>query len=340
MSSLSSPWRNTRVIVTGGLGFIGSNLAARCVELGATVTIYDCLAARSGANPANVAGVEHDLELVVGDIRSYDDVAKAMRGQDVCFHCAAHTSHVHSLADPFMDADVNARGALNVFEAARRVNPDVKIVHLATSTQVGPMRAHPIDESHAEFPLDIYSANKCISEKYALIYAAAHKLRATVVRLANVYGPRANVQSPHGGFVNYFVGLGLQNLPIAVYGHGGQSRNLVYVDDCVNALLASATTAGTDGQVYFAVSDRHVTIAEIAAAVERHIGGHVTHVDWPHGRQAIEVGDAVISPARIAAALHWSAQVDLDEGLQRTRAYFQPRLVKYLQREALAPVLR
>ncbi len=324
--------RATRILITGGLGFIGSNLAGRCTELDATVTVFDNLAPRSGANPANLQGFAHDIELLVGDIRDTDALGAAMRDQSICFHCAARTSHTQSMTDPFADSEVNGTGVLNVLETARRVNPDLKIVHLATSSQVGAMRGGIIDEDRPERPLDIYSAHKSLSEKYVLIYARAYGLHATAIRLANVYGPRANIRSAEGGFVNYFIGLGLQDLPLTVYGEGGQMRNLVYVDDAVEALLLAAIEPKTDGDVFFAVSGQHQTVAQIAAAIQRTVGGRIRHVEWPRDRQAIEIGDAIISPAKIARILDWAARTSLDEGLRRTREYYLPRLAQYLDR--------
>jgi UDP-glucose 4-epimerase len=332
--------RGTRVLITGGLGFIGSNLARRCVDLHASVTIFDSIAPRSGANRANLEGFEPEVSLIIGDIRDSDALTAAMRNQDICIHAAAHTSHLHSMIDPLTDIDVNCKGVINLLEAARRVNPDVRIVYLATSTQVGPMQGGAIDEHHPERPVDIYSANKGAAEKYVRIYSTAHRLRATVVRLANVYGPRSNIRSADCGFVNYFIGLALQGQPITVYGDGRQLRNLAYVEDCVEAILLAATHETRAGDVFFAVSDQHYTVAHIAASIARGIGGVVRHVDWPRDRQAIEVGDAIISSARIASTLGWSAQTDLDTGLRRTREYFLPRLARYLDQPPVAALAR
>lgn len=328
--------RRRRVLITGGLGFIGSNLARRCAELDAAVTVYDNLDPRSGGNAANLDGLEHRVEIVAEDIRDVDALSRAMRNQDIVFHCAAYTSHVNSMTDPLADIDVNCKGAINVLEAARQVSPDVKIVHLGTSTQVGAMRWSPIDEAHPERPADIYSANKSASEKYVLIYGSAHRLRTTVVRLANVYGPRANIASPHAGFVNYFIGLALQGLPMPVFGPGQQLRNVMYVDDGVDALLSAATSERSDGEVFFAVSDEHHDVLQIAAAIARCIGGSVQRVEWPRDRRAIEIGDAVISSARARRTLGWTARTTLEAGLARTREYYLPRLALYLERDRLA----
>jgi UDP-glucose 4-epimerase len=312
------------------MGFIGSNLARACLELGAKVTIFDCLDPRSGGNPENIAEIEQDIELLVQDVRNFDGIAAAIRGHDVVFNCAAYTSHPQSMKDPLTDIEVNCRGVINLLEAARRFNPGMRIVHLGTSTQIGPMRGRPIDETHAEFPADIYSANKTASEKYVLIYGKAYGLHVTVIRLANIYGPRSNIQSPDFGFMNYFIGLALRNRPIPVYGDGAQVRNVMFVDDAVAALLHAAACTAAAGQVLFAVSDDHYDVAQLAAAIALNIGGTVQSVPWPRNREVIEIGDAIISGARARELLRWRPSVDLEAGLHLTRDYFLPRLDRYI----------
>ncbi len=322
--------RGMRVLVTGGLGFVGSNLALRCLELGANVTVYDCLDPKSGGNMYNLHGFEKDVQVVVNDLRSFEGVSANIRGMDVVFNCAAYTSHPNSMREPLIDIDVNCKGVISLLESARRFNPEAKIVHIGTSTQIGRTLVKPIDENHPEFPVDIYSANKTASEKYVLIYASAYKMRTTVVRLANVYGPRSNIQSPDFGFMNFFIGLTLQGKNLSVFGGGDQIRNVTYVSDVVEALALAATSEETNGLALFAVSDDHFTVAQISQAVTEVIGGRVDFVPWPKHREAIEIGDAVISNARIKSLLPWTAVVSLHDGLARTRDYFRPCLSRYL----------
>lgn len=317
------------VLITGGLGFIGSNLAKRCLELGARVTIYDCLDPRSGGNMYNVQDIESHIEIVLNDVRNFEGVSAAVRKRDLLFNCAAYTSHPNSMKEPIIDIDVNCKGTIHVLEAVRRFNPDMKIVQIGTSTQIGKMLVSPVDELHPEYPLDIYSANKSVSEKYVLIYGSYYGMHSTVVRLANVYGPRSNIRTPDFGFMNYFIGLALQDRELPVFGVGTQLRNISYVEDCVEALIAAASP-DTDGKVFFAPSDRQYSIAEISDAIVANIGGSVKPVPWPEDRAAIEIGDAIISSRRIKEVLGWHARVDLDEGLKRTAEFFRPVLEKYV----------
>lgn len=322
--------KGKKVLITGGLGFIGSNLAHRCLELGAEVTVYDCLDPLSGGNMYNLHGIENSLRLVVNDIRSMEGISSCIRGQELLFNCAAYTSHPNSMREPLIDIDVNCKGTINILESARRFNPEIKMVHIGTSTQTGKMCYSPVDENHPEFPMDIYSANKTASEKYVLIYSRAYKMRTTVVRLANAFGPRSNIRTPDLGFMNYFIGLALQGKAMTVYGEGAQLRNVTFVQDCVDALLAASTSPASDGEVFFAVSDRQFSVAEIARGIAEHVGGEVRFVGWPKERQVIDVGDAVISNEKIRKALGWEPKRTMAEGLVKTKEYFVPVLEKYL----------
>lgn len=322
--------RGRRVLITGGLGFIGSNLASRCLALGAAVTVYDCLDPRSGGNLYNVHAIEDSLEIILNDVRNFEGISACIRGKDVLFNCAAYTSHPNSMKEPLIDIDVNCKGVINVLEAARRFNPGIKIVHLGTSTQIGPMRIEPIDELHPEFPVDIYSANKMASEKYVLVYGHAYGMRTTVIRLANAYGPRSNIRSADFGFMNYFVGLALAGREITVFGAGDQLRNVTYVDDCTDALILAADDDRANGDVFFAVSDQHWTVGQVAAAIVAHIGGRVRFVDWPKDRASIEIGHVRFSDAKIRRVLGWKAQHTLADGLVRTQDYFRDCLAHYL----------
>lgn len=321
-----------RVLITGGLGFIGSNLAHRCLELGAKVAVYDNLDSSSGGNLHNVEDIKTDIELHFHDMMNFDLLVDHVVKQDIIFNCAASTSHPFSMREPWKDLDVNSRAVVNLIEAIRRFNRNVKLVHIGTSTQLGRLQYQPADEYHSEFPADIYSANKSVSEKYVLIYAHSYNIAATVIRLANVYGPRASIHSPDFTFNNYFIGLALQGKDITVYGDGNQLRNVTYVNDAVDALILAALSKKTNGETLFAVNDDHMSVAEIAHATVKYIGnGCVKHVQWPDGRKSIDIGDAVISNKKIKSLLDWAPKYDLKTGLTTTRAYYKEKLQYYIR---------
>ena len=198
----SADLAGARVLVTGGLGFIGSNLAHRCVALGASVTVCDTLDARCGGNRANLDGIADRVRSVPVDIRDPDAVSPLVADSDIVFNCAAFTSHAQSMKDPHHVMSVNCDGTIALLEAVRRAGRPIRFVQLGTSTQVGRMLTKPITETQPEFPLDMYSASKTAAEKVALVHGEADGITVTVVRLANVYGPRANISSPDFGFLN------------------------------------------------------------------------------------------------------------------------------------------
>jgi UDP-glucose 4-epimerase len=326
-----SKLKGKKVLITGGLGFIGSNLAHRCLELGAKVSIYDNLDPHSGGNLYNVNDISNSVELHFHDLINFDLLSDHISNQDIIFNCAASTSHPFSMREPWLDSDVNSRAVVNLIEAIRRFNCTAKLVHIGTSTQLGPLHYNPADENHPEFPTDIYSANKSVSEKYVLIYARAYGLRATVIRFANVFGPRASIHSSEFTFNNYFIGLALQDKEITVFGDGKQLRNVLYVDDAVEALVLTAEMEKTNGETFFAVGDHHYSVAQIAEKTVKYLEkGRVNHVPWPKGLKSIEIGDAVISNSKIKNYIDWSPKVTLEDGLIKTKEYYELSLSKYV----------
>jgi len=322
--------RGKNILITGGLGFIGSNLAHSCVSKGANVTVYDCLDPKSGGNMRNICGIEDDIEVILNDIRNFEGLCSCIRKKDIVFHCAAYTSHKNSMSEPLIDIDVNCKGTIYLLEAIRRFNKDLKLVHIGTSTQIGKMKSNPIDETHSEFPVDIYSANKSASEKYVLVYSSAYNMRTCVARLANTYGQRSNIRSPDFGFINFFIGLGLNNMTMNVFGEGKQIRNVNYVDDVVDILLSAAINEKVNGNAFFAVGNQHLTISQIAEAIVKNIGGKINYVTWPKDREPIEVGDAVISNDKLKSTLELPIFTDFNKGLCKTRDYFSSYLSNYL----------
>ncbi|MDD5065982.1 MAG: GDP-mannose 4,6-dehydratase [bacterium] len=324
--------KNKRVLITGGLGFIGSNLACRCLELGANVTIFDCLDPHSGGNLYNIHDIRDSVELVLSDILNFDEVSRHIINKDILFNCSASTSHPFSMKEPWIDLEVNCKGVINLLEATRRFNKQIKFVHVGTSTQLGKLHFKPADENHPEFPTDIYSANKSVSEKYALIYGNAYNIPVTVIRFSNVFGPRASIHSSDFTFVNYFIGLALQDREITVYGKGVQLRNVIYVEDCISALIKASESNRSEGEVFFVAGDQHYSVAEIANMIVKYIGsGKVKFVEWPMDRKVTEIGDAVISNEKMKKILAWKPQYGFAQGLVKTRTFFKKHLGEYLR---------
>jgi len=324
-------FKDKNILITGGLGFIGSNIAHSCVKLGAKVTIYDCLDPKSGGNMTNIKGIDDDVEIVLNDIRHFDGICSCIRKKDIIFHCAAYTSHKNSMNEPILDIEVNCKGTINLLDAMKRFNKESKLVHIGTSTQIGKMNKSPVDELHSEFPIDIYSANKSVSEKYVLIYCSAYGMRTCVIRLANTYGPRSNIKSSDFGFINFFVGLALKNKELTVFGEGKQLRNVNFVNDVVDVLIKSSLEERTNGKTFFAVGDKQLSVLQIAEGIVNNIGGKIVSIPWPKNYEAIDIGDAVISNAKIKSVFGSMQLTSFESGLALTKEYFVPCLKNYLE---------
>ena len=319
------------VLITGGLGFIGSNIAHRAVELGANVTIYDALMPQYGGNSANIAEIRNKIVDVRADIRDFDLLKKHVKNQDVVFHCAAQVSHVYSLSDPYLDIDINCRGTANLLEAARRFNDDVKIIYAGTRSQVGKMEYSPIDEKHPEFPTDIYSANKSVAEKYNLIYYRTYGIPTTSLRISNTYGPRAQIKQQGYGIINYLVRMAILNEVITVYEPGTQTRDCIYVDDVVDSMIMAAQNDKANGEVFFVGSGKDVTFIDLVKLIIKLAGsGSWVFTPWPSERKSIEVGDISLNIDKIRRLLDWHSNTILEEGLTKTIEFYRDRLQYYL----------
>ncbi len=322
---------SNHVLITGGLGFIGSNVAKGFLKSGYKVTVYDNLDPHSGGNKRNIDEFSSDIEIVYGDILGFGQLLEAVAGKEIIINCAASTSHPFSMREPWLDLNINSRGTINILEAIKRVNIDARLIHLGTTTQIGKLKYSPADETHPENPIDIYSANKMVAEKYVIIYSNAHSLRSSVIRLPNIYGPRAAIHSPEFTFNNYFLGLALQGKSITIYGKGKQMRNLLYVDDAVDAILSICQNNETIGQTFIASHHNHYTIEEVAKIICECSGsGNVVNIDWPKGMKPISIGDAIFSNSKIRNYTKWKPTTSLKEGLTKAIDYYRPRLDWYI----------
>lgn len=309
------------VLVLGGAGFLGTNLALRLSsEPTYRVVVVDSLEPRLRSSFDALRPHEDAVRLVRGDVRERAVLEELLPGQHLVFNCAAQTSHILSIEEPELDFQLNCVASLRVLEAARVLNPVALYCYVSTSTVVGRGGGEPIDERTLERPLDLLSAHKAAAENHHRIYARVHGLRTTVVRFANLYGPYGKPY-PEFGFVNYFVSLARAGADIEVYGEGGQRRNLMHVDDAVEALLAVARDARDVGETFFAAHDEHHSVRAIAERIVAAFGrGRVVTRPWPETRKRIDVEDVRVSSERLRALTGWRPRYSLDEGLARTRA--------------------
>jgi UDP-glucose 4-epimerase len=318
-------YRGTRTLVTGGLGFIGSHLAARLVDLGADVTIVDSLIPEYGGNPYNVRDIESRVQVNYSDIRDPWSIRHLVRGKDFIFNLAGQVSHIDSMQDPVTDLDINCRSQLSLLEACRENNPDARIVFAASRQQYGRPRSLPVTEEHPQIPVDVNGINLIAGESYHLLYNDVHGIRAVSLRLTNTYGPHLLMKHGRQGFITVFIRRALEGEGIQVFGDGSQLRDFTYVSDAVDAFLASALVEECYGLALNVGGLEPVSLADVARLCQElaNRGGEVTLAPWPEERKRIDIGSIYVDHARLSELTGWQPTVDLRDGLARTFDFYR-----------------
>jgi UDP-glucose 4-epimerase len=328
--SLEEAYRGRRVLITGGLGFIGSNLARRLVELGSEVVLVDSLIPEYGGNRANIGGIEDRVTVNISDVRDEHSLPSLIRDQELVFNLAGQTSHVDSLHDPFTDLDINCRSQLSILETVRHQNPEAKVVFASTRQLYGRPRYLPVDERHPLAPVDPNGVNKAAGEAYHLVYGEVYGLRCSVLRLTNTYGPRMRVRDDRQTFLGTWLRLAVGAGELLVFGEGTQRRDFTYVDDAVEAFLLAGASPEADGEVFNVGGEPPVSLLELAELlVELAGGGSYRLVPFPEERRPIDIGDYFADDAKIRERLGWQPRVGLREGLERSLAYYREHGAAY-----------
>jgi UDP-glucose 4-epimerase len=317
-------------LITGGLGFLGSNLAIRLVAEGAQVTLLDSLRPEYGGNLLNIAGIESQLRVNISDVRDEHSLRYLVQGQDYLFNLAGQTSHLDSMHDPATDLEINCRAQLSILETCRRQNPRVRLVFASTRQLYGKPDYLPVDERHPTRPADVNGINKLAGEWYHLLYHQVYDIPTCCLRLTNTYGPRMRVKDARQTFVGIWIRRLLQGEPFEIWG-GAQLRDFTYVDDCVEALLLAATHPEALGRVFNLGGDERISLDDLAALlIEVNGGGTSVHREFPAERKKIDIGDYYSDDRLIRSTLGWQPCIGLREGLRRTLAYYREHLSKYL----------
>lgn len=317
------------VLVTGGLGFVGSNLAHKLLDLGANVTLFDAMLYNYGGNMANVKDIKDEVEVIIADVRNFEEVKKAVKNMDCVFHLAAQVSRVISMENPHLDIDINCKGTINVLEACRKYNTP-KIVYTGSRVEVGEPEYLPVDEKHPLSPKDIYGIDKLATEKYCLLWHNIYALNATVLRLSNVYGPRSQIKNPYYGVINWFVGLVLRGKTIPVFGDGSQTRDYVYIDDVVEALILAAQSDRSKGEVFLVGSGKETPFINVVKVIVKVTGGRYKHVPWPEEWKRVDVKRFVLDFKKAKKHLGWEPKTELPTGILRTVEFYEERLSDYI----------
>lgn len=327
---LRQAYAGRRVLITGGLGFVGSNLARTLVALRARVTIVDSLIPEYGGNLRNLHGIARRVTVNISDVRDRHSLPVFLRGQEVLFNLAGQTSHMDSMTDPHTDLEINARAQLSLLEACRRHNPTLRIVFASTRQLYGRPDYLPVDEEHPLRPVDVNGVNKLAGENFHRLYHRVHGIPTCVLRLTNTIGPRMRIKDARQTFLGVWIKAVLRGEPFEVWG-GGQRRDFTYVDDAVDALLRAGAMPEAVGRVFNIGGTRPVSLARLARLLVRlHGSGSFVQREFPAERRPIDIGDYFADDRLIRRVLGWRPRASLTTALQQTLDYFRRELRHYL----------
>ncbi|MEY4637156.1 MAG: hypothetical protein RJA55_2954 [Acidobacteriota bacterium] len=329
-------YRGRRVMITGGLGFIGSNLAHRLVGLGADVLLVDSLIPDYGGNLFNISGIESRVRVNVADVRQASTMNYLVRDREVIFNLAGQVSHIDSMRDPHTDLDINCRSQLTLLEACRHHNPSAKVVYASTRQIYGRPDTLPVTERQLVRPTDVNGINKAAGEYYHLVYNNVFGVRACALRLTNVYGPRQLLRHNRQGFIGWFIRLVLEDREIDVFGDGSQIRDFVYVDDAVEAFVAAGASDAVNGEAFNVGGDEHLAHRDLVALLVELAGqGRYRFIDWPPEKKAIDIGSFYADSTLFMARTGWAPTVRLRDGFARTLAYYRAHMAHYVDHRSV-----
>jgi UDP-glucose 4-epimerase len=323
-------YRGRRVLVTGGLGFIGSNLCRTLADLGAKVLAVDSLLPDYGGNLFNLSGYEEKVRINIADVRGHG-MEYLVKDQEVLFNLAGQVSHLDSMTDPFTDLEINCRSQLSILEAVRKRNPELKVVYAGTRQVYGKPQKLPVDESHLLNPTDVNGINKISGEMYHLVYHSVYGIRASSLRLTNTYGPRQLIRHNRQGFIGWFVRKAALGEEIQIFGDGAQKRDFNHVDDVVDAFLRAGASPASDGQVFNLGGDAPLSLLDLVKLLmEVSGGGSYRLVPFPEERKRIDIGDFHADTRKVRSALGWEPLTPLPRGLAETVAFYRAHRGHYL----------
>jgi len=328
---LSLSISHKKILITGGLGFIGSNLARRLIEYGNTITVVDSLIPEYGGNLRNVYDIEDKITVNLSDVRDVEAINNLIKGHDYLFNLAGQTSHLDSMHDPITDLDINAKAQLSILEACRKYNPDIRIVFASTRQIYGKPKYLPVDEKHPRHPVDVNGINKIAGEQYHILYQELYGIASSVLRLTNTYGPRMRIRDARQTFLGIWIRNLLEGKPIQVFGDGKQRRDYNYVEDVLDALLIAATEKNAVGKVYNLGAPDPLSLEDTAKIMCQSIeDSDYQMIPFPEDRKAIDVGDFICDYSTFRDQFGWEPKISFEEGIQRSMEYFRKEIAHYL----------
>ena len=323
--------KNKNILITGGAGFIGSNLARRLVADGNTITVADSLIPEYGGNSRNLKDIQNKISFSLSDVRDVAAINDLIKGHDYLFNLAGQTSHLDSMHDPITDLDINAKAQLSILEACRKHNPAIRIVFASTRQIYGKPKYLPVDEKHPRHPVDVNGINKIAGEQYHILYQEVYGIESSVLRLTNTYGPRMRIKDARQTFLGIWIRNLLEGKPLQVFGDGKQRRDYNYVEDVLDALLIAATEENAIGKAYNLGAPDPLSLEDTAKIMcQKTVGGDYQMVPFPEDRKAIDVGDFICDYSAFRDQFGWEPKVSFEEGIQRSIEYFREEIENYI----------
>mgnify|MGYP001363156077 FL=1 len=326
-----NPLIEKKVLITGGLGFIGSNLARRLVEFRNNVSVVDSLVPEYGGNLRNLHDLKDKIKIDLTDIRDSYLVKELIMGQDYIFNLAGQTSHLDSMEDPFTDLDINAKAQLSILEACRKHNPQARIVYASTRQIYGRPKYLPVDEKHPLHPVDVNGINKIAGEQYHILYHEVYGIASSILRLTNTYGPRMRIKDSRQTFLGIWIKNLLQGKPIQVFGNGKQRRDYNFVDDVIDALILAATSIHSIGKSFNLGAPDPLNLEQTAKIMCNQIdGAYYEMIPFPEDRKVIDVGDFICDFSAFSSSFGWNPKINFKEGISKSIDFFREELDYYL----------
>lgn len=330
MQDFESAFSDKDVMITGGLGFIGSNLGRHLLEYGARIILVDSLIPDYGGNPFNIKGIEDKVKVNIADIRDRSGINHLVKGRDYIFNLAGQVSHIDSMRDPMTDLEINCRSQLSLLQACRENNPEVKVIFAGTRQVYGKPNYIPVDEAHPLQPTDVNGINKMAGEWYHILYNKIYGIRTVSLRLTNTYGPRLLMKHNRQGFISWFIRQVIDGEEITIFGNGQQKRDVNYVDDVAKAFMLVAASEKANGKIYNLGGKEPITLLELTRKIIEVAGtGSYTLKPFPAEKKRIDIGDYWGDYRKINAELGWEPEVEIEDGLEETIEYYRKHKEHY-----------